>query len=154
MKSAVALLNDAKRVEELHKLATTHAGNAVQYALECGKKLVAIKAELQHGEFGSWCQQLTFGERTVRTYMQAAKAQPQIGGSASGLVTDAQPSIRAYIASCRPKPDIQPDRSSTSGVISETRDLILHRILGQKKAASSAAAKKVNNGNSTRREMV
>jgi hypothetical protein len=82
--------------------AAASAGSAVQYAIECGRELLRIKSELAHGEFGGWCAQLSFAERTVRIYMQAAKSKPQIGSTAADLVTNAEPSIRSFIKAAEP----------------------------------------------------
>lgn len=74
MRSAVALLNDAKRVEELHRLATETADGAIRYAIECGQALAAIKSSVGHGNFQAWCEGLTFSIQTARTYMRTAEA--------------------------------------------------------------------------------
>lgn len=95
-------LTTTAKVEDLHRLASQHAGNAVQYAIECGRELVRIKGELAHGEFGKWCEGLTFSYRTAKTYMQAAGRAPQIGSTAAHLVTDPAPSLRSFMAATAP----------------------------------------------------
>jgi N6-adenosine-specific RNA methylase IME4 len=77
--SAVVVI-DVARIESLHKLATESAGNAVEYAIACGRELIAVKASLGHGNFGRWCEQLSFSHETRAAYMRAARA-PQISSA-------------------------------------------------------------------------
>jgi hypothetical protein len=86
-----------ERVESLHALASTSAGSAVQYAIQCGQELLRIKAELAHGEFGKWCEGLTFSSETARRYMRVASMEPN-----RARVTDL--SLRSLLsATARPR---------------------------------------------------
>ena len=44
----------AVEIDSLHDEANYHAGQAVVYAVRCGAKLNAVKANLPHGQFGEW----------------------------------------------------------------------------------------------------
>lgn len=58
----------AELICKLHKQTT---GNI----LEIGRRLIAVKALLRHGQFGTWVKvECSFGERTASRYMNAAKA--------------------------------------------------------------------------------
>jgi site-specific DNA-methyltransferase (adenine-specific) len=65
-------------VEELHRLARESASNTVQYAIACGQELMRVKASLPHGQFGRWCEGLTFSYQTANAYMKVAKATPNL----------------------------------------------------------------------------
>lgn len=64
----------ATDVNEAHRLARSTAENAVQYAVQCGRLLVAKKAEMKHGEFQPWIERhCDFAYSTASRYMKAAQ---------------------------------------------------------------------------------
>lgn len=71
-----ALAADAN---ELYELAETSASNAVEYAWQCGQKLIEAKAQLKHGEWLPWltrhCPELAKNEGNLaQRYMKLFKS--------------------------------------------------------------------------------
>lgn len=64
---------DVERVESLHRLARDSADSAVRYAIECGQELLRVKQEIGHGNFGRWCQGLSFAWAQANRYMRVAR---------------------------------------------------------------------------------
>ncbi len=90
--SVITVIERAKvdHLNELHRRCEEAKGQALQYALEAGNALLAIKAMLAHGEFGSWIGEHFEGsDRSARVYMQLASA-PEISNrqSAADLSID------------------------------------------------------------------
>ena len=56
-----------------HEAAQDAARSAVLHAIRCGELLIEAKDSMPHGQFGSFCRQLPFAERTARAYMQLAR---------------------------------------------------------------------------------
>lgn len=72
--TAVSTVIAAAEINRRHRFAKEMAGAAVEHAIECGKLLAKVKAELGHGEFLRWVQ--TYCECTPRhaqRYMEAAR---------------------------------------------------------------------------------
>lgn len=68
-----ASLDDlATRVNEEHAACELSVRGAVQHALEAGRLLTEVKAQVGHGNFGTWLAENFEGsERAARSYMQA-----------------------------------------------------------------------------------
>jgi hypothetical protein len=56
-----------------HQAAQDAARSAVLHAIRCGELLIEAKDSMPHGQFGAFCRQLPFAERTARAYMQLAR---------------------------------------------------------------------------------
>lgn len=68
--------SSAKKIELLHEKATKSAADAISYAKEAGKLLLAIKDAIPHGSFGSWIQDnLTVSHRQAQRYISAYKGK-------------------------------------------------------------------------------
>lgn len=64
----------AKRINEEHRLARESAESAIAHAIRCGELLMQQKAELRHGEFGTWVEKnCEFSLRHAQRYMEVAK---------------------------------------------------------------------------------
>lgn len=64
----------ASEINEAHDAFESTARRAVEHFIECGTKLLKVKASLGHGNFTNWMKaNLTFGIRTAQRYMQAAE---------------------------------------------------------------------------------
>jgi hypothetical protein len=75
--TAIAVIDRAKvdLINEEHRLVEGSYRTALTHALNCGRMLAGVKAELGHGRFGSWVEDHFDGsERTARLYMQLADA--------------------------------------------------------------------------------
>lgn len=70
------------RLKEFHDLATKTANTAVEYAVQAGEILLAVKKELPHGRFTAWVESLGFFElRQAQRYMAVASGKPYtLGG--------------------------------------------------------------------------
>lgn len=87
-------MTTASEIEKEHLEAQSAAKNAVAHALEAGRMLLEVKAQMPHGEFGSWCSDnLPFSATTARGYMRLAKN----GNTVADL------SLRKALASIRPE---------------------------------------------------
>ncbi len=77
------------RIRQLHLEARDLAEQAIERALEAGRLLAEVKAELKHGEFGSWVSaNCGFTDRTARRYMRLYEnrdALPVGGGIRAAL---------------------------------------------------------------------
>lgn len=61
-------------IQRHHTAATAAASTAIHHAIEAGRLLIEVKAQLQHGAFGQWVERdCGIGYRTARRYMQAAE---------------------------------------------------------------------------------
>jgi hypothetical protein len=70
------------RLKEFHELAAKTANTAIEYAVQAGEILLAVKKELPHGRFTPWVESLGFLElRQAQRYMAVASGKPYtIGG--------------------------------------------------------------------------
>jgi len=60
----------ANKINELHDSLISQLKRTIETAIEIGQLLTEKKAELKHGEFGSWIKDnLVFTDRTARRYM-------------------------------------------------------------------------------------
>jgi hypothetical protein len=83
------------RINEEHRLAVQHAGNAIEHALACGRMLLEAKAKVGHGKWTQWLQDnVAFSERSAQAYMRIA-SNPQrsadLGSIQSALTSLAKP---------------------------------------------------------------
>ncbi|PWT84405.1 MAG: hypothetical protein C5B56_15645 [Proteobacteria bacterium] len=61
------------RINEAHRLAITHAGEAVGHAIACGQMLLEAKAALPHGRWLPWLRDnIAFGESSDSPSRSAA----------------------------------------------------------------------------------
>jgi hypothetical protein len=64
----------AARINEAHRLAMHHAGEAVAQAIACGMMLLEAKAKVPHGQWLPWLREnIPFGERSAQGYMRLAQ---------------------------------------------------------------------------------
>src|SRR5689334_8802890 len=64
----------AGEINEAHDAFESTARRAVVHFVDCGTKLLDVKARLGHGNFTDWMKaNLSFGIRTAQRYMQAAE---------------------------------------------------------------------------------
>jgi hypothetical protein len=70
------------RLKEFHELAAKTANTAIEYAVQAGEILLAVKKELPHGRFTAWVESLGFLElRQAQRYMAVASGKPYtVGG--------------------------------------------------------------------------
>ena len=82
------------RINEAHRLAIEHAGNAIEQAIACGQMLLEAKAKVSHGKWLPWLRDnITFGERSAQGYMRIAqRVPPQIRNGVADF-----PSLRAAL---------------------------------------------------------
>jgi len=87
------LSSAADQINKVHLLARSCAETAVEYAIECGRMLLAVKRELPHGQFQSWIEEhCSFGYSTAHLYITAAKR------NAKGIAFN---SLRGFFPSSR-----------------------------------------------------
>lgn len=80
----------AAEINAEHVKAVTAAQTAIHHAIRIGGLLTQAKAELPHGAWLPWCaENLSFGDRQARKYMQLARHQEQIGIENADLTIDA-----------------------------------------------------------------
>ena len=76
MKSVSRLDTTAKAIGETYSKGGSSFVEAVEYRLECGRQLEAVKSSMAHGEWLPWMEAnkevLGFGELTARRLMKAA----------------------------------------------------------------------------------
>jgi hypothetical protein len=66
----------AAEINELHRLAVTHAGLAIGHAKRAGELLLQVKAQTPHGQFVQWIESnLTVTPRQCQRYMAAAQGR-------------------------------------------------------------------------------
>lgn len=64
----------ATSINRLHESAVAKARGAVEDARQAGEMLLAVKAQLPHGAFGTWlADNINFTERTAQRYMAVAE---------------------------------------------------------------------------------
>ncbi len=69
----------AADINHHHQQAQQHAAKAIDHAIEAGKLLLKVKAELPHGQFLAWLEaNIAVSARQARRYMQAAQGKPLI----------------------------------------------------------------------------
>jgi hypothetical protein len=72
----VPVVEIAKEINRLHKLAFEHATSAVQYATDVGQLLLQIKSKLPHGEFTPWIEaNIMVSPRQAQRYMAVAQGK-------------------------------------------------------------------------------
>lgn len=72
------LLASANNINQLHQQATKCANDAIDYAEQAGRLLLAAKESLPHGEFGKWINQnLLISKRQAQRYIEAYKGKKQ-----------------------------------------------------------------------------
>jgi DUF3102 family protein len=99
-----------------HLLVKKSGAVMLDHAVRAGEALVAIKAEVGHGEWGTWLEENFVGsERTAQVYMQLAE-NPQRSADLP------EPSIQAALRAISRKP---PEREPSPGgrVSSETAEV-------------------------------
>jgi hypothetical protein len=76
------IIQPETRLKEFHELAAKTANTAIEYAVQAGEILLAVKKELPHGRFTAWVESLGFLElRQAQRYMAVASGKPyNIGG--------------------------------------------------------------------------
>ncbi|MDE2453190.1 MAG: hypothetical protein KGL43_06320 [Burkholderiales bacterium] len=67
----------AERIVAAHKAVAGALRDAVGHAITAGELLLKAKAEMPHGEFGSWCAALPVSATTARGYMRLARLDPK-----------------------------------------------------------------------------
>lgn len=91
-------------IQHHHREATAAAGVAIKHAIEAGRLLIEVKAQLPHGEFGDWVEgQCGFSYRAARRYMQAvdkwgalpATEWPSVANLAKALTGETKVTPRA-----------------------------------------------------------
>lgn len=88
-----------------HREVVTLGRTAKEIAAEIGDMLIAVKAELKHGEFKPWvAEHCTFSYDSAKDYMKVARAK-----SEHAPLFNACSSIREVLAIGKPKPAPKPD---------------------------------------------
>jgi hypothetical protein len=96
----------AEQANQFAELVEQHAVGAVGAAVECGRRLVAIKSRVGHGGWGKWLgQHWLWDQRTAERYMSLAEH--------SGAIADAPTMTRALqvIADMRENERVEAGRS-------------------------------------------
>lgn len=66
----------AAEINEQHRLAVHHAGNAIEHAKRAGELLTRVKAALPHGAFLAWVEaHVEVSPRQAQRYMAAAQGR-------------------------------------------------------------------------------
>lgn len=72
----IDLSRAASEIRDRHKNTQIYARQAVDFAQQAGRTLLAVKATLKHGEFIPWVEQhCGVSARQVQRYMAAAKGR-------------------------------------------------------------------------------
>lgn len=75
-----------KRILEEHEACERADREWVSHAIECGRLLAEVKAQLRHGEWGPWlADNFPASMRTAQTYMQLAAAPEEKRNAVAGL---------------------------------------------------------------------
>lgn len=64
----------AKKINQLHQLATISARKTIEHCIDAGELLNEVKTSLKHGQFNNWCKDnLQLSRTTVFRYMKLFK---------------------------------------------------------------------------------
>ncbi len=99
-----------------------YAHRAVEAAIECGRRLVAVKARLGHGKWAHWLgQSFDYDQRTAERYMSLAEYAGAIANQptitrALAVIADIREEQRAAEGKpSRRKPEPQPNKADEGG---------------------------------------
>lgn len=106
--TGVALTPDALRarvINQMHREVVALGRTAKEIAAEIGEELIAVKAELKHGEFKPWvAENCTFGYAAAHQYCQSLRQKID-----RAHLFDRCSSIREALAIGKTKPTPKPD---------------------------------------------
>ena len=110
MSTAVITMIDRATIDlinEEHELCERASQDALGHAIEAGKLLTEVKAQLNHGEWLPWIDEnFTGSERTAQIYMQVAGKQEVLNTQTSALLSIA--GALEQISEPKPKPQPKP----------------------------------------------
>ncbi len=124
----------AQAINEKHREVVALGRTAKEIAAEIGEELLAVKAELKHGEFIPWVEQnCAFAYRGAAEYMQVARTK-----NAERRTFDACSSIREVLAIGKTKAAPKPD--TRAATLDDLRKVERLRALRDNPAATEGPA--------------
>jgi hypothetical protein len=80
----LSLDDHAREINRHHAQAETAARTSIEHAVRAGEHLIAVKAEIVHGQWRPWLQaNCKFSERTAQAYMRLARELPRFKSAAA-----------------------------------------------------------------------
>ncbi|NOD83757.1 hypothetical protein [Ruegeria sp. HKCCD6119] len=129
----------AKAINEKHREVVTLGRTAKEIAAEIGEELIAVKAELKHGEFKPRvAKNCTFSYSAAKDYMSVSKAKRQ-----HAVLFNCAQSIREVLALGKPKPTPKPE--TRAATLDDLRKVERLRALRDNPAATEGEKRAVGN---------
>lgn len=115
MTTTTITIIDRQRVEQInqeHRLCVRSYEDALAHAVECGRQLAAVRAEMPHGEWLPWLAEHFDGSvRIAQRYMQLAAA-PQLQNASETTHLTIEAALKQI---ARPQPAAKPAQAGDVG---------------------------------------